>query len=487
MATAARPAAGVGTLAPAADEVLSPIVDLTAPLTADSTVTGTMELTIRPLQKSATMRDLEFDIQALPYGYPWLRGARFHVTACVYGEGGETDILTTKDSVAPISLLGPSFFSTAELRIGGVNIPQLCNTNIPYKSFVEYYLSYSEAAAETSLESLFFYPDDELDSPSFTAAGSPVLATTNTEGMSRQPAATADDEINAAWARRAAACAYSEKFTFSTPVPIDFFHGSRLFPSGHRINLRMRRTPDEFLLLRRHGMTESYQLHLEDIVLTVPIKHLRPDIDRRLLNATERFYPYRRTELRSFAGTGTVNPLIQTAVWNDALPRSVVIFLVDSNKALGTYDSSPWECSRHNVEYCNLYVDGHALETPYRQNFNLAGQESCRRSYRQLLDNTGWADLPNEATLMSYNRFVLHHNMFAFDLTLDKSNGYHMAPSRSGTIDVSIRFSTPPGRGVTVMCFGVFDACISFYPTGVLYVHSTLPEAGTKPGGGATA
>ena len=101
-----------------------------------------------------------FQIEPSTDQYLQLNRARLEVQARVVGPAGNT-LSTWQDIVAPVNLLGATMWETVEVFLNDHPFVGSSSINAGYKAYVETMLSYDTDAANTHLQTQFFY----LDSP----------------------------------------------------------------------------------------------------------------------------------------------------------------------------------------------------------------------------------------------------------------------------------------------------------------------------------
>ena len=445
--------------------------------------------------------------------YLVMNAARLEVTArVVKGDGRELSPLL--DIVAPVNLLGACMWETVEVRMNQQPMSGASSVNCGYKAFIDTMLSYDQDSRHTHLLTQFSYIDspthfdsfkipmnqlkerfldeikkgtiaapafeeDELplaadarkpDGSAYTEAerdvenqirqerqGAKLEEYFNTHMASHADGSNAKEvgekvkDTNAGFYQRYDIISGSQPFTMYSPVPHEFFNMNNHVAPMNKIDLKLTKYPDRFLL-NTYLTHKGYKIELLDIKL-----HLR-SITRR-----ERIRPplkemYRMNEINLLK---QVVPRDQTnfsfRLFNTGvMPKTIVLGMVPTAGVEGAYNYNPWHFHHFYLKRIALMVNGE--ERPQGGlEFNFSRPNAdCARGYHWLFENTG-ALHGEKGNLISLPHFQGGLFLIPFDLTPDKCNGLHNHNAELGHIDVNLVWGTPLRMPITILYELVFN------------------------------
>ncbi len=263
-------------------------------------------------------------------------------------------------------------------------------------------------------------------------------ATGNTVAQKGQP-------INRGFAARAKVVMGSERFDTYAPVCHDFFRVNNNIGPGNRLQLKLTRHKDEFVL--NSYMTDmGYKVVIHDMKL-----HLHYITRReRIRPPLREVYLMNETQLHKQL-VGQFSPSTTFRLHNGGvMPKSIVLAMVSVQQAEGAYNLNPWHFHHFHLKNVSLNINGEQ----YPQGGLCADFERMNpkiaRIYRWGFDNSGAADA-EKGNLISWNAFMSGSTVIVFDLNPDLCNGLHFHQAEYGYIDVNIQFSQPLNEPIYVL------------------------------------
>lgn len=314
--------------------------------------------------------------------------------------------LDEADEVAPINLFGSMFVRNLEVRLNDNMLPGSSGNDVNYKNYVETLLSYEESCTG-HLESQIFSMDD-VDQ--FNVIG------------------TAND----GFVERELYVQKSQVFDFTTPINADFLKSDHHLGPGNKLNLTIYRASDEFLLMCKKEL--KCKVKLEELRLYFS----RIESTQKRLNPEQHFITH--TELSRFPQAAEKTNFTLPVNIGGVLPRTVVVFFVNTSSYNGAYNENPLQFKHLGIEYLALRVNGKTVpQDGLRTNFRGDSYRGLlSRAYLHLFQNTATNRI-NRGNLMTLERFHRDYTVFPFDLTPDFCNGYHIHEANTGVLEVDVR------------------------------------------------
>jgi hypothetical protein len=379
----------------------------------------------------------EFIFNIPPQGLTYLnlRLSRLQIEAKIVHEDN-TDIPGGDDGdsgkIAFLNLPGSSMFSNIDISLDGNPLSDLSNSYAHYKAYLDTIMSYSDSAAICHLRSAHFAMDDPGKFDVFNAT-------------------------NDGFGDRASSVGASETFTINTPLYSDFFQIEKLFPPGVKLTLKLVRAPNKFVICT--SLKKTYKIVVQSIKLWMRHITLFENIvqqHQRLLAADHPvILPFRKTEIVTFAFANNLNAISVKNMISGTLPRSVIIGFVHSDDFHGTFDTNAYNFRHLDIDFLQLDVGGVYLPPhPYKPDFT---NNLYQREYRDFFDNIGISQA-NGGNMINSVLYKEGCTLFAFDLTPDLCNGFHVHPRHNGNITLDVHFKNPLKKAINVIAMCIYDA-----------------------------
>ena len=352
-------------------------------------------------------------------------------------QGQETALIAT-DKCAPINMFGSMFVKDVEIRINDNLLAPSSGNDVNYKNWLETVLSY-EPASTGHLQSQIWHMDDV---GKFDVIG----------------------DGNGGFAERTLYCTGSKYFDFCAPVNADFLKSGNLLGPGNKVDIKIYRAKDEFLLM---GAADS-QFKLK--VIDLRLYYTRVECTLGPRNPELHFMCH--TEISRFPlAKGKTNFTLNINT-GGVLPRTVIVFFVKTDSYNGEYQLNPLKFEHCNITYLALRVNGHNVpQDGLRPHFPKTGDTVVNthrgltaRDYLWLFQNSGTQKI-NRGNLMTYNRFIRDYTMFPFDLSPDFCNGFHTHEATTGMLEVDVRCEAL-ANPTQCMVYCAYDMELALYADG---------------------
>jgi hypothetical protein len=349
------------------------------------------------------------------------------------GDGSAVVAATDKSTVC--NLFTQSIFKQVECEINGTEVCDLSTPTYAYKSFIETHMTYGQSAKDTHLYCSLY----EKDTPGKEET---VSDDTNVGGKKRK-----DRTKN-------------KKIYFSNIIHSDFFQCHKYLIPNTDIKLKFIRNQDSFSLIGEAG--KSYLIKVNKLRLQIRKIKIDPAYQQRLestLATTPALYNVTQSKIKTFnINTGTSSIDIPNIIQGN-LPRSVHIGFVSSDAYNGVITANPFKFGHQNINNFNLKVNGIPVcPTAFQPDF--ASEGGAIREYRWFMDNCG-IQHENETNGITYQDFVNNTCIWNFDLTPDLCNSFHLHETKTGSMDVSISFSTPTESALYMIVYGCYNSAIA--------------------------
>lgn len=239
---------------------------------------------------------------------------------------------------------------------------------------------------------------------------------------------------------------FSEPFQLYCPIPHDFFNLNKYIGPGNKIDIKLDRYPDRFLL-NSYQTQRDYRLEIVDMKLYLHAIRRRDSIPRPIVER------YRMTETQLHkhvipAGTPRISFRM---VHGGILPKTIVVAMVETQAAEGNYDWNPFSFHHFQCRRMALMINGEEYPANGGLEFDFGkANPFCSRAYEWVSENTGaWSR--DAANGLSWSGFQNGCFIVPFDLTPDRCNGLHDHEGKFGQIDLEIDLRENLPVAVTVL------------------------------------
>lgn len=344
--------------------------------------------------------------------------------------------ITAEDKVGVIQGVGAVWPRNIRILING---REQYNSNqlYAYKAYMDMELSYNRSVKSSYLKSCGYYPSAE--------------SSTNV-----------DDKEDTGYKARKALFAEGKKVQFYTKLNADIFSSDLYLVNNVSIEIVIDPHDSKFLLLNYddNPAGTEYKLVITELKLFCKYVEVMPgvaiDIEQRLQKTPAR-YAVRRSELKSMVITGG-RTQFQTNVFNDQLPRRVIVALVDTAAYNGAMDKNPFRFKSNHVRDISLVSGGVTWPSVlYNMDWNAGTYMRC---YHDFMAGIGLAN-SLESNGISPQQFKDGWCFFTFVMTSDLENTPAFELIKAGTTSLMIHFSEKvPTEGLVAIVYGEFDGLL---------------------------
>ena len=243
----------------------------------------------------------------------------------------------------------------------------------------------------------------------------------------------------------------SARINMVAPLCHDFFNMDNHIAPGNRIQIRLSRAPDALVL--NSYMPRAYRLRLHEIKLHVHAIIRRERVPRPMVER----YRYNETHMRTHAIPQGTSVYTWKVNYEGVMPKALIVGMVSTQAFYGAYHLNPFNFQHFGIKYLGLDIAGEEYPTTgLTFDFTQHPTPHAARAYRWIFDNSG-AIGPGRGNLISYPGFETGQFLVPFDLSPDKCNGLHNHESRTGSININMRFERALAIPVTMVVECVYN------------------------------
>lgn len=222
------------------------------------------------------------------------------------------------------------------------------------------------------------------------------------------------------------------------------------------MGISLSREVDNFSIMAPAG--SKYRIKILNLALHVKKIALQPSyvaqVNRMLDNGQRARYPL----VRSIVKTRTVPKASQYVPLNDVftgrLPNTFIFGMIDTKAYQGSLTANPFNFKNMGVSSVSLMVNSKSHPAiRYQPNFK---QNLFMREYRGLNDAIG-VKFHNQGCMITPELFKNGNTLFAFDMSPDQCQNFHIHATDRGTMSLELYFSEPTTEDMTVVMYATMS------------------------------
>lgn len=365
---------------------------------------------------------------------------------------GDGNPMTITDSCSFANCIASSFIQDIEVYIGHQLIPELTNTNVGHKTYLEYCMSFGQEAMNAHLGDTAMM---QMDTHYYFDNMEPTRKADGNHDI--QP----DKYKNEGFGIRWNAAKLSGNVQCLIQFPLDLMRTCKYIAAGLTLAFKINRASDEFLLMSDNA-DEKYKLQVEKMELDLhyvdPADYIIQDHQRKLQAGQFIMLPFNKTIIKTVINNNKTTSLLERNLFFGTLPKVLLVAIIPHANFIGNYDKNALHFTHEKVKTLYVKINGgnQIPQNGYQQDF-VTGK--CIRSFRTFMNmiGVGYRDI---ATLITYDRWKNGITVYAMDFTPDHCSGYHRHEKREGHIDLHIDFAEAPTEALVIMALGVYDAVL---------------------------
>lgn len=353
------------------------------------------------------------------------------------GDNGNPVNAVAADVYSVANLLPQTLFKQVDVEIGGVNTSSQ-DQLYAYKAYLETLLSYGQSGICTES-----FIEGHLASTSHYYLDEPE-AFDHLDGTGCE--------------KRRPLVANSNVFDFCIPLHADIMQSVRALPPNIPVKITLTRNPDAFSIIAA-GNAE-YRIKLLSLKLYIRKIETDESVYKEYVNTIQKqpaILPFTRTVMKKYLIAQNSTNTTLSSIFRDNLPRQLVMAIIKQTRVDGRQNENPFNFQPFGINFLQLKIDGQNFPpNPYQPDFE---RGLISRELRALYDNTGVHTTDGGFTV-SRAGFRNGYTLFAWDLTPDACNGWHLHTSPGRGIDLDLTFSTPLPTTVNIIFYAAFEASL---------------------------
>lgn len=350
--------------------------------------------------------------------------------------------------------IGNSLFESVQVAINEESYSELNQEHYPYKAYVEKLLKYSDRAHKRFLAPALAMPD----SSTFLEK---QWAYYKSEEAKEDKYPT--EKKNTNYHMRANyVLGNGGKANIVTPLHLDLFQAARFMPPGLRFHLTFNRSSPEFYILSQAEDADAlvignqdYRIKILDFKLKVNYLLLDGALKTAATQNKRFIVPYTKTLIHRTQFPVGYTTLHFDIARSGVLPRQLLVGMVDSRAFQGDFKRSPFMFQHYKVSEVGLKINGenYPLE-PLTMDFT-ANAVNYSNAYLHFLENIGQGK--SDACQITMENYPFGHTLFAFDLSNDRNNNFHLFQPRGGSLAVEVKLRETYASPITLLVFGCYN------------------------------
>jgi hypothetical protein len=340
---------------------------------------------------------------------------------------------TTVPPIAPINLLGKTFFKQVKLFLGGRLVSD-SSDKYAYRAYFETELNFGSDAKQSHLQSALYY---------------------------HEAGANVDSKDNAGFKKRAELFKDENIVEVMAPLHIDLFLQDRFLLNNIDLRLELHRNSNQFLLQCFEAATTNLELDVLSMKFYIRKVELLDSVSLALettLSAYSAKYPIRRVMMTNLNISNPARATPHHTLFTGQLPRRIVFVCIEGDAYRGVYSKSPFNFKPFSINGVKVICGGSTFPAhPLRVDFK---NNKFIQAYNHLMEALDIAH-DNKGNYISVTDYQTSHCFFAFDLTPDEDDNGHWDLVKEGTTSIEIEFGDAlPRAGLEIVIYAEFDNLI---------------------------
>ena len=415
----------------------------------------------RPEASVSGSTTLEFDIVNNSPDYIDINRMELELMVQIKDDKGQP--IKSTDRVGLVNLPITSIFRQMDLSIQQQVVTTTVGNNFAYKAIMDTLLS-----------------DASSDSTSWMTLGGFFK---DTRGQMDEYDPKRDSNLGLS--ERSECTKEGKKWMLKSRLMMDFAQQPKPLLNGVPINIKLNPALDRFRLMytdpsqavidlpqtasaaRKNGQSTTsavpqfYTLDITSANLVVPMIKLNPSLLMRHNESLAKqmaLYPFTRSDIRVFNIPAQGQVWIQDNVFQDMIPKRLVVGLVSAKAYAGDPQKNPYNFRHYNLNYLSFSVNGQivtgtALQPVFDQDHYVNEYAAL---FKWLTDSSDRRRTPPN---ISYKEMKSGYSLFVIDL--EKSKGEDFTnPIRKGQSELCLRFKEQLPENITVIAYGIFDSML---------------------------
>lgn len=360
--------------------------------------------------------------------------------------------------VYPINYCAATMFKTVEVYINNKKVSE--NSLYPYRSYLEYLLTYDEATKEEQGALALFHQDHGNFNE--TAAITPV----NNKGAHARFTATQ----------------YGKACEALVPIHCDIFNQHKLFPGDLPIMIKFIRGDPKFTLMSNGPAATIYQISIQNAELRVK----KEVVTDRYLESLKKMrlneymkYPISKVEMRYTNHSHNLSELhFPRLVSNAPLPKRLILGLVRAEGFDGHLKHNPFYFQNFGVT--SVKVTKGKDDLPFQELKLDYENDQYKIAYQGLVFATGRL-FKNTSMGITPFQYKNGNCLYVFDLAKSGSDAPTFELGETGTIDVTFQLAAAHAFSIVTVAYLEYDDILTVAPNNAPLYRSVVSRGNPAP------
>ena len=339
-----------------------------------------------------------------------------------------------EDRVAPIQLIGKTFFKQVKMFLGG-KLAYDSGDVYHYRSYLETHLNATQEEKTTLLKVAGYECDTPPD----------AIDSANNEGFLNR----------ADWFRE------SREVEFMAPISCELCNQEKFLIPRVDLRLELTRNSNQFAMLF-FDANPHFNLEVTDIKWYVkkvnPVESISLALESALMRNTVK-YPVRRIQVKTLHLTAGRQDTPTNNLFYGQIPRRLVVGLVANDAYHGAFNRSPFNFQNFNARSIQIQAGGKSYP-PNPLTFDYVNNRFVR-PYVQMCEDLGLTT-NHKSNWIGLDEFKDGDCLYVFNLSADEPTTDNWQLVQDGATSISIIFNAIiPLGGARLICMAEFDGLIS--------------------------
>jgi hypothetical protein len=394
---------------------------------------------------------LDFEIPGVSNVYRDLSNSYLELKCKVMkGTGDAATALAADDAVAPVNNMMHSMFSDCEITVCGTRVTDK-ESHYPYRAVIETVLSAPREILETRSKLAGWEHDKDAKSIDRL-----LLATTNNVAPNEQ------------FLSRRKQIAESRTLTLIGRLHADMFHQDLDLPPNCRITIKLTRSKNEFVLMAAEN--SNFTVHITSAILYVRSKEVNSELieaHREILKEHNFGIPFTQVNLKTYQIPSNMTSATFPSVFNDKMPKRIVIALVQQDRVTGKYTLNPFKFQHFNLQTLTVTVNGKSIPAdPLSMDYNT---QDYQRAYLNTLSALG-LDVGNNGLTLTPELWESAYNLYAFKLVPGPIKSSIESKLVRGSVNLSFKFKQATPAPIEVLVYSETNRTLEITATNKAFI-----------------
>lgn len=399
----------------------------------DTGVESVEWVAFRPVSQLSSHGPVEFSIPGHSTCYIDLKRSRLHSKVKLLKTDGAP--VGPENMVGLVNLPLQSMWSQVDVSLQHQVVSPNVGNNYAYKSLIDALLNMEEDPKLTWLQCQLYYHDTQgfMDDPD---------PSSNNNGLLLRYEYTKNGGV----------------VDMEGPLYHDLWNQDRYILNGVQLGVKLWPQKAAFSLMSGDADAD-YHVELVDAILKICLVKVSPGVvigHNEALQKMPASYPFRRSDLRSFAVSPGQYDVSIEDIFQGIVPSSLTVGLVASEAYSGAFKRNPFYFQNFDCSTVGLYVDGKSVPgSPLRFNYP---ENNYVEGYMSLFTGTG-KYLQNSGNYISRDDYSQGYCLYVLDVEGKQGDTEH-SYLRRGHTRLELRFDKPLPEAVTVIVYGTYPGSL---------------------------